>query len=121
MSDKPLLLLRPKHCQFPTKQQSQVKCQSGTIKWGDYFKGEWLTPMSIVHWTHWTPRNAQGRSTVEPLTSSAYAKLKNVPKVQSEDAEELLAPITTFHLRVDRGPTVRLAILFITPPTLCVV
>ncbi|KAJ3485652.1 hypothetical protein NLI96_g4811 [Meripilus lineatus] len=48
----------------------------------------------------------KGKSAVKALTSPAFAKLKNVPKVESEeDAEKLLASIIpyAFYLRVDRG------------------
>jgi len=48
----------------------------------------------------------KGKSAVKALLSPAYAKLKNVPKVESEtDAKNVLSSIIpfAFYLRVDRG------------------
>ncbi|KAH7887071.1 translocation protein Sec62-domain-containing protein [Phlebopus sp. FC_14] len=48
----------------------------------------------------------KGKSAVKALLSPAYAKLKNVPKVTTEEeAEKLLQSIIqyTFYLRIDRG------------------
>ncbi|KAI0701376.1 translocation protein Sec62-domain-containing protein [Cytidiella melzeri] len=48
----------------------------------------------------------KGKSAIKALMSPAYAKLKNVPKIESEEeAKTLLAAIIphAFYLRVDRG------------------
>ena len=52
------------------------------------------------------PPRAPGKAAVKALTSPAYAKLKNVPKVASEEeATQLLLSIIpfAFFLRVERG------------------
>lgn len=93
---------------FLRSSKAGIKVRVGVLngKRIDYFKGEWLVSLSFIHSTHRTPHNAKGKSAVKALTSPAFAKLKNVPKVESEeDAEKLLASIIpyAFYLRVDRG------------------
>ncbi len=69
----------------------------------DYFKGASPSPQPCPPRR---PKPRTGKSAVKALTSPAYAKLKNVPKVTNEEeAQSLLLSIIpfAFFLRVERG------------------
>ena len=72
----------------------------------DYFKGvSASTPSFVSRASSHIPALA-GKGAIKALTSPAYAKLKNVPKVANEeDAQKLLLSVIpyAFFLRVERG------------------
>lgn len=84
-----------------------MKVRVGALngKRADYFKGAPCPSDRATSSRFLIPRIA-GKSAVKALTSPAYAKVKNVPKITTEDeARALLASIVpyAFYLRVDRG------------------
>lgn len=92
---------------FLRSSKAGIKVRVGALngKRTDYFKGELARspPLRVILIP--TPR-VLGKSAIKALLSPAYSKVKNVPKIESEDdAQKLLGSIVPFayYLRVDRG------------------
>ena len=93
---------------FLRSGKAGIKVRVGVLngKRIDYFKGAYSIDIDIVVDAAHLGHSRAGRSAIKAVLSPAYAKLKKVPKVTTEEeAQQLLATINTFafYLRVERG------------------
>lgn len=94
--------------QLFAQQQIRDQGQDGCAEWGAdrLFQGCANPPCIFTPSSLTPPPPPAGKSAIKALLAPAYAKVKNVPKCESEeDAQKLLASVMpfAFFLRVDRG------------------